>query len=490
MFLQPVILSGGAGTRLWPLSRATYPKQFLPLGGSSTMLQDTITRLDGLVSEHPNVSLRVKPPLVVCNEDHRFLVAEQLQNLNRLAGATILIEPVARDTAPALTLAALQATQNSQNPLLLVMPADHLIKRPAEFRRLLALGCTHIQPEQVVTFGIVPTEPETGYGYIRGGLARTDCKEIFALEEFREKPDINTAKAFVANGQYYWNSGIFLLHAQFWLQLIQKLEPELAGVCTQAFAHQSLDRDFVRIDSNIFSTCPSKSIDYAVMEHLAKDQAQLILMQAEWSDLGSWSSIWQTRAQDQHGNSVEGDVYTHNATGNLLIAQHRMLAAVGIDDTVIVETKDAVLVIDKSQTQNVKLVTQYLAANNRSELKQLPRCHRPWGSYETIDIGNRYQVKRLTVTPGASLSLQLHYHRAEHWVVVSGTAKVTKDQEVFLLTENQSTYIPLGVKHRLENPGHIPLEIIEVQSGSYLGEDDIVRFEDLYARVPTGSQSK
>jgi mannose-1-phosphate guanylyltransferase/mannose-6-phosphate isomerase len=486
--LQPVILSGGAGTRLWPLSREAYPKQFLPLVGERTMLQETTARLDGLVEEHPHHGIGVADPVVVCNEAHRFLVAEQLLEMSRRAAA-IILEPVGRNTAPALTLAALAAVRGGDDPILIAMPADHVIGDLAAFRRAVAEGNVLASEGAVITFGIVPTGPETGYGYIRRGAQRAQPGNAFVLERFVEKPDRETAAGYVANGDYLWNSGIFMLRAGRWLELIERYRPDIAEACRNAYARAQGDQDFCRVDAQAFQGCPSDSIDYAVMERLSAEgsgEALVLPLDAGWSDMGAWCALWDVSERDEAGNVVHGDVFVHEGQGNLIYAQSRMVAGVGVEDLIVVETPDAVLVANKDRAQDVKTVTGYLKAARRQECEFHRRVHRPWGTYEPVDGGPRYQVKRLTVKPGASLSLQLHHHRAEHWIVVSGTARVTRDDEVFLVSENQSTYIPIGTRHRLENPGTIPLELIEVQSGSYLGEDDIVRFEDIYNRVSNG----
>jgi mannose-1-phosphate guanylyltransferase/mannose-6-phosphate isomerase len=491
MSLQPVILSGGSGTRLWPLSREAYPKQFLPLTSEHTMLQETVRRLDGIDAEHPRQAIGLLDPIVVCNEAHRFLVAEQLRLLGRQSAA-IILEPKGRNTAPALELAALAATRDGGDPVLLVMPADHTIRNEPGFRRAAADGYALAQEGAVVTFGIVPDKPETGYGYIRqGGVFDTPGLggEAYVLRAFVEKPDAPTADEYLRSGEYLWNSGIFMMRASVWQRLLARFRPDIAAASDKSFAGGSRDGDFLRLDADAFHSCPSDSIDYAVMERLSGDSAEegtpaLVLpLAVGWSDVGAWSALWEVSERDEAGNVLEGDAFVHNARDNLLVAHHRMVAVVGVDNLIVVETPDAVLVADKGSSQDVKAVTQFLQREQRSEHRHHQRMHRPWGDFESIDNGERYQVKRLTVKPGESLSLQMHHHRAEHWIVVSGTAQVTNGDDTFLLTENQSTYIPVGATHRLENPGSLPLEIIEVQSGSYLGEDDIVRFEDIYNRA-------
>ncbi len=490
MRLQPVILSGGSGTRLWPLSREAYPKQFLPLTSEHTMLQGTVRRLDGLDREHPRLGIGVADAVVVCNEGHRFLVAEQFRLIHR-EPASIILEPEGRNTAPALTTAALVASREGQDPVLLVMPADHTMRDEAGFRRVVADGFTLAAQGHVVTFGIVPTKPETGYGYIRQGdtiVAPDLAGSAFGLRAFVEKPDAETALAYLESGDYFWNSGLFMMRASVWLSLIHQFRPDIADAAARAVAQGESEGIFLRLDPDSFHACPSDSIDYAVMEHLSEEKAApgasalVLALAVGWSDVGAWSSLWEVRDQDEEGNVLDGDAFVHNAHNNLLVARHRMVALIGVDGLVVVETPDAVLVVSKEHAQDVKAVTQHLRREQRRELRHHQRSHRPWGDFESIDHGERYQVKRLTVKPGETLSLQMHHHRAEHWIVVSGTARVTNEDRVFLLTENQSTYIPVGAKHRLENPGSLPLEIIEVQSGSYLGEDDIVRFEDVYKR--------
>ncbi|MCB1787388.1 MAG: mannose-1-phosphate guanylyltransferase/mannose-6-phosphate isomerase [Gammaproteobacteria bacterium] len=473
--LQPVILSGGSGTRLWPLSRRAFPKQFHALLDDTTLLQSTAARLDGLGDR-----AEVLHPLIVCNEAHRFMVAEQLRASGHTAGG-ILLEPVGRNTAPALTLAALSSADD--DPVLVVMPADHVVKDVDAFTDAVAAGVSHAVAGKVVTFGIVPDSPQTGFGYIRGGAAVD--KRTLALEAFVEKPDVATAERYLASGDYFWNSGIFVMKASRWLALIERFRPDISSAVRRAHDQGQSDLDFFRVDEQLFAGSPADSIDYAVMEPLSREPGECLVvpLDAGWSDIGAWAALWQVLDRDPSGNACHGDVLTFDAHDNLLHAQHRIVAAVGVRDLVVVETSDAVLVAHKDHAQDVKRITEQLDAQQRCESEFHRRVHRPWGSFEGVDMGERFQVKRLTVKPGAALSLQMHHHRAEHWIVVSGTARVSCDGKTFLLTENQSTYIPIGTQHRLENPGAIPLEIIEVQSGSYLGEDDIVRFEDVYNRA-------
>ena len=465
MKINPVILSGGSGTRLWPLSREHYPKQLLSLMGERTLLQQTVSRLDGI--EH------VADSLLVCNEEHRFLIAEQLRQLGKTP-ADIILEPVGRNTAPALTLAALTLLKTApDDELMLVMPADHVIQDNKKFHAAVREGIALAEKGQLVTFGIVPATPETGYGYIKKG----DGNEVAA---FVEKPDAETAGRYLASGEYLWNSGMFMMLASVWLDELNRFHPAMLEACKAAYEQGRRDGEFFRVNAQAFGSCQSNSIDYAVMEET--DKAAVVALDAGWSDIGAWSSLWEASERDSQGNVVQGDVYAHATQNTLLISQHRFLAAVGLNDIIVIETPDAVLVAHKKHAQDVKEVVNRLKSDKRSEYQTHRRVYRPWGSYEGIDAGPRFQVKRLMVNPGAALSLQMHHHRAEHWIVVKGTARVTRGDEVFMLTENQSTYIPLGTTHRLENPGNIALEIIEVQSGSYLGEDDIVRFEDRYNR--------
>jgi mannose-1-phosphate guanylyltransferase/mannose-6-phosphate isomerase len=471
--LTPVILSGGSGTRLWPLSRELYPKQLLPLVGEHTMLQETVLRLDGLGAA---------APIVVCNEAHRFLVAEQLRQLD-IAAQAIVLEPVARNTAPAIALAALRAAPDA---LLLVLPADHVIRDVAAFQAAVQAAVPAARAGRLVTFGIVPTAPETGYGYIRASAA--DGEDVGGprpILKFIEKPDLATAKRFLAEGGYFWNSGMFLFGAGRYLQELERHAPDIAAAARAPLAAAKPDLDFVRVDRAAFEACRSDSIDYAVMEKTR--DAVVVPLDAGWNDVGSWSALHAALPCDEHGNVAKGDVIAEDSSGCYFYAESRLVSAVGLKDHVVVETKDAVLVAPKDRVQDVKRLVERLKSSGRQEHLLHREVYRPWGSYDSIDFGHRFQVKRLTIKPGAKLSLQLHHHRAEHWVVVSGTARITCGDREFLLEENQSTYIPIGVKHCIENPGKIPLHIIEVQSGSYLGEDDIVRFEDRYGREGTAN---
>jgi mannose-1-phosphate guanylyltransferase / mannose-6-phosphate isomerase len=475
MALLPVILAGGGGTRLWPLSRELYPKQFLALASAHSLLQDTVTR---------GAALSAGAPLVVCNEEHRFMVAEQLRAMGK-EGGRIVLEPVGRNTAPALTAAALVASEAGADPVLLMMPADHAVGAAAAFTASLERALPYAEAGRIVTFGVVPARAETGYGYIEVGAALDagPGAAVSAIGGFREKPDAATAANYIASGRYLWNSGIFMMRASVWLAAMARLQPLMLEAVKAATEAASVDADFVRLDKAAFTACASDSVDYAVMEHLGVDEGAVVALDAAWSDVGAWSSLWEISPQDAAGNATRGDVCTVDCSDSMVVAEHRFVAALGCDDMVVVETADAVLVAPKSRAQDVKKVVEWLKARGRDE-RLTHRCvYRPWGTYEGIDMGERFQVKRITVKPGGKLSLQMHHHRAEHWIVVSGTAQVTRGDDVFLLAENQSTFIPLGVKHRLENPGTIPLELIEVQSGSYLGEDDIVRFQDVYNRA-------
>jgi mannose-1-phosphate guanylyltransferase/mannose-6-phosphate isomerase len=469
--LIPVILSGGVGSRLWPLSREHYPKQLLNLLGNNTLLQATIERLHGL----PNLA----KPIVICNEVHRFLVAEQLRAMRV---QRLILEPVGRNTAPAVAVAAFQAlAQIGEQAILLVLPADHVLQAVDKFQQAINMAYPLAVEGNLVTFGIVPKYPETGYGYIKSLDVLIPDSDAFKVAQFVEKPDLATATAYLESGDYYWNSGMFMFGASKFLQELQKFNPDMYGACHQAYTNAIEDRDFLRLDDAAFKLSPSDSIDYAVMEKT--QDAVVIPLDAGWNDVGSWSSLWDIATRDEQNNVCIGDVLTHNVQNCYLRAEYRLLAAVGLDNLVVVETADAVLVAAKNQVQDIKYIVNLLKQQQRTEVNLHRKVHRPWGCYENIDLAARFQVKRITVNPGASMSLQLHYHRSEHWVVVRGTAKVICGDKEFIVSENQSTYIPLGTKHRLENPGRLPLEIIEIQSGSYLGEDDIIRFDDDYGRA-------
>ena len=471
--LIPVILSGGAGTRLWPLSREMYPKQLLALTSKQTMLQDTAARLAGVAG--------AAAPIVVCNEAHRFTVAEQLRATDASAAA-ILLEPVGRNTAPAVALAALKALEIASDAVLIVAPADHVIRDAKGFQRAAEIAAAEAEQGKLVTFGIVAHAPETGYGYIRRGEGKGPA---YPVAEFIEKPPLDLATQFVASGDYYWNSGMFVFKAARYLEELREFAPDILEAATAAFRAATSDLDFVRIDKEAFFKCRGESIDYAVMEKTR--DAVVLPLDAGWSDVGSWSSLFDALPADEDGNVLQGDVLVHDTHDCYVHSTSRLVAAVGMDDHIIVETKDAVLVAPKERVQDVKELVAKLKKSGRSESALHREVFRPWGSYDSIDSGERFQVKRLTVKPGGVLSLQMHHHRAEHWIVVSGTAKITRDGETFLLSENQSTYIPIGATHRIENPGKVPLHLIEVQSGSYLGEDDIVRFEDNYGRQGTNT---
>ncbi|TKD62618.1 mannose-1-phosphate guanylyltransferase/mannose-6-phosphate isomerase [Cobetia marina] len=466
--ITPVIMAGGSGSRLWPLSRQLNPKQFLPLTGEGSMLQETLKRLEPL--EH-------RAPLLICNEEHRFLVAEQVRQQG-VSDARILLEPEGRNTAPAIAVAALQAIAEEPGALLLVLAADHLIHDVEKFHESIGHAQTLAEANHLVTFGIVPTHAETGYGYIQRGEELKDFG--FQVKRFVEKPDSNTAEDYLATGGYYWNSGMFLFSAKRYLDELEHFQPAMVEACRAALAGASQDLDFTRLDAEAFRACPSDSIDYAVMERT--EQAAVVPLEAGWSDIGSWSALWDVKEHDAQGNACQGDVMLHDSHNLMVHADHRLVATVGVEDLVVVETKDAVLVAHKDRVQEVKKIVERLKREGRQEHINHREVYRPWGVYDSIDKGDRYQVKCITVKPGAKLSVQMHHHRAEHWVVVSGTAKVTIGDKTQLVSENESTYIPIGQVHALENPGKIPLELIEVQSGSYLGEDDIIRFNDRYGR--------
>jgi mannose-1-phosphate guanylyltransferase/mannose-6-phosphate isomerase len=456
--MQPVILCGGSGTRLWPLSREHHPKPLHAVNGERTLLQDAALRCDG-------------QPIVVCNETHRFLVDEQLRRAG-VRPRAILLEPSGRGTAPALTLAAIHAV-TADDPVLLGMPSDHFIGRPDAFRRAMARGAALAAKGRIVAFGVPPTAPETGYGYIR---AVNEFVDVFV-----EKPTAEKAKEYLACGDYLWNAGIFAVRASVWIDAIGTLRPGILKACERAYRQGRRDGAFVRVDPAAFAECPADSIDYAVMESIA--DAMVVRLEAGWSDIGAWDALWGVEPKDAEGNVIHGDVHTADTRNALLIAQHRLLACVGLEDVVVVETPDAVMVARKDKAQAIGAMVATLKAAGRAECLAHRKIYRPWGSYDGLESGERFQVKRIVVDPGAALSLQMHYHRAEHWVVVRGTARVTRGEETDLLSENESTYIPPGTRHRLENPGKLPLEIIEVQSGAYLGEDDIVRFDDAYGRA-------
>lgn len=465
--IVPVILAGGSGSRLWPMSRSVYPKQFLPLVSGRTLFQETILRAQSIPES--------VAPLILCHHEHRFLVAEQLKQIG-VTDAVIILEPVAKNTAPAAVIAALFYLHHPDNPELLVLPADHIFQDNKSFIDAVNSAKQFADADWLVTFGVDPEYPETGYGYIK-------VNDAFKVEKFVEKPDLATAESYLASKKYYWNSGIFMFRSASFIDEVQKFSPDILKVCQQALNAATKDLDFIRLNKNIMETCPSNSIDYAIMEHTQR--AMLVPLKAGWSDAGSWTSLWDFQKQDQNGCVVQGDVITENVRDCYLRAESRLLAAIGVSDHIVIETADAVLVAHKDFSQSVKTIVDQLKQRKRIEAEAHRKVYRPWGCYEIIDSGERFQVKRITVNPGSSLSMQLHHHRSEHWVVISGTAEVIRGQEMFNINPNQSTYIPQGVKHRLINSGQIPLEIIEVQSGDYLSEDDIVRFEDVYGRVET-----
>lgn len=465
--IYPVVMAGGSGTRLWPMSRELYPKQFLSLVGERTLLQDTLTRLSGL---------ETAAPILICNEEHRFLAAEQLRQID-LLDHNIILEPIGRNTAPAIALAAQTALLRDKDALLLVLAADHSITNACAFQQAVNAAQPFAEQGELLTFGIVPTHAETGYGYIRRGQQQG---EAFAVAQFVEKPDTSSAESYIVSGEYYWNSGMFLFRADRYLQELEAHRPDILHACQAAMSSTQHDLDFIRVDEEAFKACPAESVDYAVMEHT--DRAMVIPLDAGWSDVGSWSALWELADKDANGNINHGDVIQHQSKNTYVRAENALVTTVGVHDLVIVQTKDAMLIAAKDQVQNVKAIVNQLKEAGRSEYRLHREAYRPWGKYDAIDNGSRYQVKRITVNPGAKLSVQMHHHRSEHWVVVSGTANVIIDNKTKMLSENQSIYIPVGSVHALENPGKIPLELIEVQSGPYLGEDDIVRFEDRYGR--------
>ncbi len=466
--LIPVILCGGAGTRLWPLSREHFPKQLLSLVDDLSLLQNTAKRIQAYAD--------VAPPILVCNENHRFLVAEQLREVS-IAADTIILEPVGRNTAPAVALGALQAEKTDAESIIIVLCSDHVIPDQAAFETALGFAVELAGADKLVTFGIKPTSAETGYGYIKAGAALKGGKHV---DEFVEKPDSATAEQYLASGNHFWNSGMFVFKASRYLKELKRQRPDLEAAVRNAYTSMKTDADFSRPDAELFTACPAESIDYAVME--GTDSAAIVPLDAGWSDIGSWDVLWQISDKDEHENTILGDVLVDEVHASYIRAEHRLVSVVGLDNVVVIETADAVMIASKRHSQNVKNIVASLKSCDREERITHRKVQRPWGYYESLDAGDRFQVKRICVKPGASLSLQKHQHRAEHWTVVTGTAQVTRDDEVFQMSENESTYIPLGAIHRLENKGKIPLEIIEVQSGHYLGEDDIIRFEDDYGR--------
>lgn len=466
--LIPVLLSGGVGSRLWPVSREAHPKQFLPLASELSMLQETLKRTS---------DLRASAPIVVCNEEHRFMVAEQLRQLELSAGSLIL-EPEGRNTAPAVALAAIKAMSIDADAVMLVLPADHLIQDIPAFVGAVQKALALASDGQLMTFGVVPTQAETGYGYIKCGASKGS--ELFALDSFVEKPDLATAREYLASGDFLWNSGMFLLSASTYLEELERLAPQILQACKESMSRSTTDLDFVRPHKESFLACPSDSIDYAVMEKT--DRGAVISLDCGWSDVGAWSALWEVASRDDEGNVSVGDVMLDNCSNSYFRSESRLVAATGVENLVVIETADAILVADREKVQDVKRIVNRLKLEKRPEALLHRRVYRPWGSYESLVSSDRFQVKRIIVNPGATLSLQMHHHRAEHWIMVHGTAEVTCEDKVFMLKEDESTYIPLGHKHRLANPGRIPLELIEVQSGAYLGEDDIVRFEDVYGR--------
>ena len=468
----PVVMAGGTGSRLWPMSREHYPKQFLRLSSDKSMLQETINRLDGL---------NTSSPILICNEQHRFLAAEQLRQIN-LESSKIILEPAGRNTAPAIALAALSATVNGDDPLLLVLAADHVISDIRSFHEAINNAITYAEQGKLVTFGIVATNPETGYGYIQRGDSISDSGNAFEVRRFVEKPDIQTARDYLSSGNYYWNSGMFIFKAKAYLSELSKYRPDILSSCQKSFSNIEKDssQDFIRVDKESFLACPDESIDYAVMEKTSS--GVVIPLDAGWNDVGSWSALWEVNKRDFEDNYITGDVFTHNTSNCYINTDETFVAAIGVDNLVIVNTKDALLVINKSQVQDVKKVVEYLKINQRREYKLHRESYKPWGRQDRLVETPRYHINKVTVKPGGKFSQQRHLHRAEHWVILSGTAEVTLNDKKFFLTENQSTFIPIGSIHMLENPGKIPLELLEICSGSYLGEDDIIRLKDHYGQ--------
>ena len=478
--IQPVILSGGSGTRLWPLSREEYPKQLLPLIGSDSLLQATVLRLDAWQGKHA-----IAPPIVVANEEYRFITAEQFRQIER-PFQSLLLEPAGRNTAPALTLAAWRSQEDGADPILLVMPADQVMREPERFCAAIEAAVELAADGAVLTFGITPDRPETGYGYLHRGV-QCPGQRAWQVDRFVEKPDLETARRYVDDGGFLWNSGIFMLRASVWLDAVARYAPAIAGQCSIAYQRGVPDGPFFRAEAAAFLASPGDSIDYAVMEHLTVDPAApartlVINVDVGWSDVGTWDALWRIADKDSAGNLVSGDVLLEDVANSLVLSQGRLVACIGLQDTIVIETPDVVLVAAMDRAKDVRDIVARLKSADRPEVSGHRKKHRPWGYFDSIDCGERFHVKRIVVNPKASLSLQMHHHRAEHWVVVRGTAQVTRGEERFLLGENESTFIPLGVRHRLENPGKLPLEMIEVQSGAYLGEDDIVRLLDTYGR--------
>lgn len=467
----PIVMAGGTGSRLWPLSRELYPKQFLKLYGQQSMLQETVSRLEGL---------NIQEPLVICNEQHRFLAAEQLRQIGKLSN-NIILEPVARNTAPAITIAALSAISKGDDPILLVLAADHVIEDKVAFHNSVCSALPYAETGKLVTFGIVATDPETGYGYIhRGNALDVESSSAFEVKCFVEKPCLEVAEEYLASGEYYWNSGMFLFKAKRFLEELSIFRPDILNACQDAIAGLNPDslEDFIRIDKDAFTACPDESIDYAVMEKT--ESAIVVPLNAGWNDVGSWNALWEVDRKDENGNALTGDIYTRNALDCYINTENQFVAAVGVNNLAIVSTKDAVLVIDKSQVQDVKKIVEYLKNNSRREYKLHRESYNPWGHRDNLILTPKYHINKVTVKPGGKFSLQIHHHRTEHWIILSGTAQVTLGEEILFLTENQSTFIPVGVQHMLENPGKIPLVLLEVQSGSYLSDDDIIRIKDHY----------
>ena len=467
----PIIMAGGTGSRLWPMSREHYPKQFLSVTGSDSMIQNTIKRLDGL---------DVSDPMIICNKEHRFLVAEQLRQIDKLTN-NIVLEPIGRNTAPAIALASLKALSNGDDPILLILAADHVIEDISQFHIAIEHALQHATNNKLVTFGIVPQSPETGYGYIqRGEQVDSADSLIFKVGGFVEKPDIDTANEYLNSGEYFWNSGMFMFKASKYISELEKFRPDILSACKDSFDASTTSDNFLNISQDIFANCPDESVDYAVME---KTQDAIVVgLDAGWNDVGSWAALWDVSKKDDNSNALSGDSWTYNSHNCYINSDDKLVAAIGVNNLVIVNTKDAVLVMNKDDSQDVKKAVEFLKKNNRKEYIHHRQIYRPWGHSDSVDQTSRFNVNRITVKPGGAFSTQIHHHRVEHWVVLSGTAKILLDDKEFLLTENQSTFIPIGIKHSLINPGKIPLEILEIQSGSYLGADDIIRIQDQYGR--------